>query len=135
MFILEFAHPKKKKTINMVGAIFDSSGVILVALYFYFIKDGESAFYVYIITTLGLLICLIKIPETPSFLYSKRKWVQLRQCFAQISSINKGETLTSKFDKEEHFEEEDHHEESSLKHLLCDDRTRTINLIIMIFNW
>jgi len=135
MSAMEYAPEKKKKTVNMIGAISDSFTIIGIALYFYFVKDGESALYLHIIISAALMAMVYNIPDTPSFLYSKKKWKELHHCFGQISKINKSQPLNMKFDKEDLIEDEEQDQSGSVKSLMCDDKTRLVNLIVMIFNW
>lgn len=106
MYMMEFVPKKKKKSINMTGAIADSSFVIGIAVFYYFIKVGLSAFVLYIILTIVAIVILWQIPETPYFLYSKKRWHELHLAFDQIAKLNQGEPLGVKFDKEDNFEEE-----------------------------
>ena len=78
---------------------------------------------------------MMLIPETPSFLYSKKKWKELHSCFDTFSYINKGKILKMKFDKEEENEQTKEKNNISLKNLVCEERSRTINLILMVLNW
>jgi len=75
------------------------------------------------------------IPETPSYLYSSRRWKELHACFDTFTYINQGEKLELKFEKEEKDEEVEEKEEGSLKNLLCEEKSRFLNLLLMVLNW
>ena len=78
---------------------------------------------------------MLRIPETPSYLYSSKRWKELHECFDTLAYINQGERLVVKFDKEEQKENKDGKEEISIKNLFCGERSRLINLLLMVFNW
>lgn len=91
----------------MVASAVDSSTVILLAVFYYFIKYGEANFYFWGLHTLAVLLVIIKIPETPKYLYSKKKWVELHACFDKIAEFNKAQKIVVKFDTEDHDETEE----------------------------
>jgi hypothetical protein len=77
MYMMEMVPLRKKKTINMLGAIADSAVIVVIAVYYYYIKFGESMFHLYLVHSSITLVILFKIPESPHFLYSKKKWKEL----------------------------------------------------------
>mmetsp|Transcript_6709 Transcript_6709/g.5839 ORF Transcript_6709/g.5839 Transcript_6709/m.5839 type:complete len:128 (-) Transcript_6709:710-1093(-) len=117
MYEMEMVPTKRKKTMNLIGAITDSSSVIFIAIFYFFTRFGEGVYYIYIIFTIALLVVMFKIPETPSYLYSKKKWDELHSCFDTFAKINSGERLGVKFDKEDNEAEEETKTEGSLKSL------------------
>lgn len=83
-----------------------------------------------------MFVVMMFVHETPSYLYSVKKWDELHEYFDTIAAINQGNKLEMKFDKE--AEEKGKNVENvkvSLKGLLCDDRTRLRNLLLMVLNW
>lgn len=134
VMMMELVPENKKKRYNLISAICDSTGVIIIALYYYFVKYGESLFYVYIILTCVFLFLLWKVPETPHFLYSHRRWTELHEAFDKIAELNNGNKLGVKFDAESN-ENGEHVEPDKSFTALVSDKARLINLLAMIFNW
>jgi MFS family permease len=76
LFALELVAQSKKKLWNLIAMLFDALVMILLAGWFYLVLYGESAIMIYILFSFVSLWYVYKAPESPQYLYSKKKWVE-----------------------------------------------------------
>lgn len=100
IYALELVPSKNKKLWNLIAAFVDGLVMIILAGWFYLILYGESTIVIYIIFSLVSLYYVYKAPESPQYLYSRKKWAELHKAFERISQINHITWQGFKFDKE-----------------------------------
>jgi MFS family permease len=133
LYAMELVPQKKKKFWNLIAALTDAVVMISVAGYFYIIKYGESTIVFYLIFSIISLIFVYRAPESPQFLYTKKRWEELHSSFSKISRINNKEWSGFKFDREE-LRMHEFNIKSSCSSMISDRKTFK-NLMIMIINW
>ena len=135
LYMMEVIEEKSKKLFNYLTCTLDAWDIILISIYYYYIKSGESILYMYVIHAIINLATLYYIPESPHFLYSKCKFSELKDCFNNYAKLNNAPQLHphAKFNKEGNWMN-NIIEESSIWSLIS-DKSRLINLLVMIFNW
>jgi MFS transporter, OCT family, solute carrier family 22 (organic cation transporter), member 4/5 len=133
LYAMELVPQKKKKFWNLIAALTDAVVMISVAGYFYIIKYGESTIVFYLVFSIISLIFVYRAPESPQFLYTKKRWEELHSSFSKISRINNKEWSGFKFDREE-LRMHEFNIKSSCSSMISDRKTFK-NLMIMIINW
>ena len=133
IYMMELVLEPQKKTFNFVNMLFDAITVILIPTVYIFIKYGEFLLYVYVFHAGIMLFIFISMPESPHFLYSKRKFDLLRHSLNQIARVNNANEIDARFDTEITASTLNN-TDGSIKELFR-NKTHFCNLIIMIINW
>jgi MFS family permease len=133
IYALELVPSKNKKLWNLIAAFVDGLVMIILAGWFYLILYGESTIVIYIIFSLVSLYYVYKAPESPQYLYSRKKWAELHKAFERISQINHITWQGFKFDKE-HIQVNEFNIKQSWTSMIKDKKTFR-NLTIMMINW
>ncbi|CAI2363809.1 unnamed protein product [Moneuplotes crassus] len=133
LYAMELVPEIQKKTWNLIAGFMDAITMIFVAGWFFIITYGESTIVLYIVTSCLSLYFVYKAPESPQYLYTKKKWGELHASFAQISKINGIEWNGYKFDRE-HLKENEFSIKKSCASMIKDKQTFR-NLMIMMMNW
>lgn len=90
MLKMEFASKEHQPHYMMVGAGFEGFSKVLIAVTIYFTIDYRYHTYIAGVGFLVFIVLiLLLVPETPHFLYSKRKFKELKQCLMLMSKVNK----------------------------------------------
>ena len=100
IYMMELVLESQKKTFNFVNMLFDAITVILIPTVYIFIKYGEFLLYVYVFHAGIMLFIFISMPESPHFLYSKRKFDLLRHSLNHIARVNNANEIDARFDTE-----------------------------------
>lgn len=100
LYAIELVPQAHKKTWNLIAGLTDAITMVFVAGWFYIITYGESTIVIYILTSSLSLYFVFKAPESPQFLYTKKRWLELHESFTKICQINGKEWNGYKFDRE-----------------------------------
>jgi len=96
--------------------------MIFIAGWFYIITYGESTIILYILSSLLSLYFVFRAPESPQYLYTKKKWEELHSSFTKISKVNKITWTGYKFDRE-HLKEGEFSMKQSCDSMIKDKQT------------
>lgn len=100
LYALELVSQDHKKRWNLIAACSDACVMIFIAGYFSVVKYGETTIILYVFFSCISLYFITKAPESPQFLYTKKRWKELHNSFGKISKINHSEWKGYKFDRE-----------------------------------
>lgn len=89
VYALELTTKRHEAFYSMLTMVCDSSGLIVLGTYFYFVKDMKPVIYALVVIQ-SLLIVLVGVfmPESPKFLYEKGELERFRKAMQQIAKLN-----------------------------------------------
>lgn len=89
VYALELTTKKHEAFYSMLTMVCDSSGLMVLGTYFYFVKDMKPIIYALVaIQTLLIILVCIFMPESPKFLYEKGELEHFRKALQQIAKFN-----------------------------------------------
>jgi MFS family permease len=134
LYMLEMVPNAKRARYHCYLMTAESIGGMLTAGLFYMFKNAKLAFLVLLGWYVVHFFFLIRVPESPKFLYAKKKWKQTHESLAKIAEVNGLAVYKLKFkDEAENILERESNDISMLQALK--DKIFLSNIWIMAFNW
>lgn len=134
MHMLELVPSHLRGNLHTISQVVTSSICIISILFFYFVPNAKL--FLPLMGTLCFLhlIPVIRVPESPRFLYIQERWEELHEAFDTIAYSNGVATPKLKFRKELYEDETEPLKVISMMEALK-DYTYFKNLFIMTLNW
>ena len=134
VYMLELIPESKCGNFHSIWSLINSSFGIFWIVLFYFLKDLRIFFLIISALCIIHLMIIIKAPESPKFLYSKKRWSDLHDALYEISKFNNSTEWKHKFKAEINNFDEPSTNTISIVDALRDTVYRK-NLFIMVINW
>lgn len=136
IYFLEFVPESKRLKYHSISGVIAMLSGFGSILFFMFVTQGLRIIFVLVTISVIHLFWIMAWPESPKFLYSKRKFGEVHNALKFIARINKAPAWNQKFaiETEEYAEVENKESSISMRDALRDPIYRS-NLMIMVVNW
>ena len=134
IYMLELIPDSRWGIYHTVVWVLGSSFSCLWVILFYYLTDLRIYFLVISALCFLYFLILLRTPESPHFLYTQKRWDELRNVFNKISSVNKSNHHNLKFRMELMNINDESDQAVSLFDALKDS-VYLKNIIIMVINW
>ena len=102
LMLQEFGLPEIRSYYSMMVTVSDNSTSLFLSFYFYYIGDWRIVIWFNIcLVTLGFILILIFVPESPRFLHNTRRFSRARRSYNFLARMTGKQTLTEKLSGEE----------------------------------
>lgn len=89
VYCLELTTKKHEAFYSTLALTFGSSGLVILGVFFYFVKDMKIIIYILIgIQSVLIVVVALFVPESPKYLYEKGELVKFRKAMQTIARFN-----------------------------------------------
>ncbi|CAI2365215.1 unnamed protein product [Moneuplotes crassus] len=132
--MLELVPSRLNSVLHTFGGLVASLFTFSATAFFYFVPNARLFLIILGIMCLIHLIPVIKAPESPKFLYTQKRWNELREAINSIAYTNGVKMKEIKFTSELCYDEQEETEVISMREAIK-DKVYFKNLLIMTLNW
>lgn len=90
MYVNEFLPERNQSFIITLLLALDASQLLFEAIYYYYFRDWEPLFMFFIFFYVMVVLAVLQLPESPKYLYAKKKFDEARLSLQTIAYHNKG---------------------------------------------
>ena len=134
LYMLELAHESVRPYLHVLVMVLEPLLEIGISMFLYFTQDGFLYLLIAGIFVGSHLLIVLLAPESPKYLFVKKKWKELHKVLDLMAKVNCAEQWQGKFYEEVYPEEHKSHEHYSFFEFLKVSSFRR-NLILMAVNW